>query len=53
MGGVNDKDYEDIPRWCKRRKGKTLDLFVGELQHFGYWAENAEDVYNLLWENTP
>lgn len=52
-GGVNDPDYEDLPRWCKRRKGKTLDLFVLELQNNGYWVESAEEVYNLLWKNIP
>ncbi|MEM3593826.1 MAG: DNA polymerase [Candidatus Jordarchaeaceae archaeon] len=50
-GGVNDKDYEYLPKWCIRRKtGRGLDEFVIKLQEAGYPAGSANEVYELLWK---
>lgn len=48
-GGVNDSDYEDYPRWCKRKKGKTLDVLIDRLIINGYPVNGTDDVYKLLW----
>ena len=48
-GGINDPDYEDLPRWCKRKKGRGLDEFVLKLQDAGFWVETANDVFEMLW----
>ncbi len=50
LGGVNDADYENLPRWCKRRKGKTLDYLLSELADAGFYFETANDLYSALWE---
>ncbi len=48
LGGVNDPDYEYLPRWCKRKRGRPLDELVAELQTAGFWYDNADDLYNAL-----
>jgi hypothetical protein len=48
-GGINDPDYEDYPRWCKKKGGKTLDLFIDTLNELGFHVTSTDDVYNLLW----
>lgn len=50
LGGVNDPDYMSIPRWCKRRKGKTLDYLLSELTEAGFYFESANELYQALWE---
>jgi len=47
-GGLNDKDYEDIPVWAKRKNGVTLDYLVISLQEDGYDVETSNDVYKLI-----
>ncbi len=49
LGGINDPDYELLPRWCKRKKGHTLDYLISELREAGYWLEDANELYDLLW----
>lgn len=49
-GGVNDRDYEEIPRWCKRKNGRTLDLLVSELAEEGIPVTCADDLFELLQE---
>lgn len=49
-GGVNDPDYQDLPRWCKRKSGYGLDVLVGELSAEGVPVQSAEDLYKLLKE---
>lgn len=52
LGGIKDKDYEDIPIWARRKNGRALDEIAIELKaeiperHI----EEGEDVYNLLLE---
>ena len=48
MGGINDKDYDFIPKYLKRKKGRGLDELAGELKEFGYGTECANDVYSLI-----
>lgn len=43
-GGVNDPDYEDIPRWARRKKGRRLDELAINLG-----MDTANEVYQLLW----
>jgi len=53
LGGVNDPDYEDLPRWCIRRKtGRTLDYLSGEIAGAGWPVEDGEGLYDLILENT-
>lgn len=47
-GGVNDGDYENLPRWAKRKTGRPLDELVAELQEQGYNVSNANDLYEQL-----
>ena len=49
-GGINDSDYEYLPRWCKRKAGSRLDVFVVKLQGLGFYCESANDVYEMLWQ---
>lgn len=49
-GGINDRSYENIPRWCKRKNGHTLDLLVSELAEEGIPVTCADDLYQLLQE---
>ncbi len=52
LGGIKDRDYEDIPIWARRKNGRALDEIAIELKaeiperHI----EEADDVYNLLLE---
>jgi hypothetical protein len=49
LGGVKDKDYEYLPRWCKRNKsGRPLDVLAAELREAGYPVNSADDIYNML-----
>jgi len=50
LGGVNDSDYEFIPTWAKRKKGRRLDEIALEISDYlpEYHIEEAEDVYKLL-----
>jgi hypothetical protein len=52
-GGINDRSYENIPRWCKRKNGHTLDLLVSELAEEGIPVTCADDLYQLLQEVSP
>ena len=53
LGGVNDPDFEDLPRWCIRRKtGRPLDYLAGEIAGAGWPVEDGQDLYDLIWENT-
>ena len=47
-GGINDRDYEDIPPWAKRKNGRTLDEHVGEIAGEGYPVRTANDLYELI-----
>lgn len=49
LGGVNDPDFESLPRWCKRRKGYALDYLLSELAAAGYYFADSNDLYNALW----
>lgn len=49
LGGVKvPSDYEYLPHWCKRKKGMPIDQMVDELHPWGYWFEDANDLYNYL-----
>jgi len=51
LGGVNDRDYESLPRWCIRRKtGHTLDELSVSLREEGWPVEDANSLYSLIWE---
>lgn len=50
LGGINDPDYPIIPRWAKRRKGKTLDYLLSELAAAGYYFTDSNHLYNTLRE---
>lgn len=52
-GGVNDSDYETIPRWAKRKNGKPMDELVGEMAEHGVHLASADDLYVLLQEVSP
>ena len=49
-GGVRDTDYELIPRWAKRKNGRTLDVIVSELKEEGIPLNGADDLYTLIQE---
>ncbi|NMC61666.1 MAG: DUF3990 domain-containing protein [SAR324 cluster bacterium] len=51
LGGINDKDYKDIPLYLKRKTGRGLDELVLEMQGEGYQVENADDLYALIQES--
>ena len=51
MGGIKDKDYENIPIWARRKNGIPLDCTVIDLAEEGYQVENADDVFNLILES--
>ena len=51
LGGVNDPDYEYLPRWCKRKTGKGLDYLAAEITAQGFPVEDAEGLYLLITEN--
>lgn len=51
LGGVNDPDYEYLPRWCKRKTGKGLDFLAAEVTAQGYPVEDAEGLYELITSN--
>ena len=48
LGGVNDMDYEYLPRWCKRKTGKPLDVLAAEVTAQGFYVEDAEALYELI-----
>ncbi len=50
LGGVKPGgDYENLPRWCKRKNGGRIDTLVGEVAASGYQVSNAEELFRLLW----
>lgn len=52
LGGVNDTDYESIPRWAKNKKrGKGLDQLVSELAGYGFIFADANELYDRLWRD--
>jgi len=51
LGGVNDKDYEYLPRWSKRKRGKGIDELVTELNSHGYYYNDANELFEELWTN--
>jgi hypothetical protein len=51
LGGINDPDYEYIPRWAKRKKGSCLDVLVAELQAQGIYVADANELYELITSN--
>jgi hypothetical protein len=48
LGGVNDPDYETIPRWARRKKGYTLGELVQELAGEGYPLPDSEALYEFI-----
>lgn len=48
MGGVNDPDYEYLPKWCKRKTGRPLDQLVLEINNHGFNCSDANDLYKLV-----
>jgi hypothetical protein len=51
LGGIKPSpDYDFIPRWAKRIRGQSLDTIVAELQELGYVYQDADDLYNKIWE---
>jgi hypothetical protein len=46
--GVNDRDYEYIPRWCKRKKGYTLSEINDELAAAGFMFPDAGALYEYI-----
>lgn len=50
LGGVNDPDYEYLPRWCKRKKGNPLDVLADEVRERGFPVNNADELYDLITE---
>jgi hypothetical protein len=54
LGGVWDPDYELIPRWCKRKKGKGFDVLVGEVNELGgYNFETANELFEFVCTISP
>jgi hypothetical protein len=50
LGGIRPStDYDEIPRWCKRIKGRALDGIVTELGSLGFRFIDADDLYNYIW----
>lgn len=50
LGGVRPKgDYESLPRWCRRRNGRTLDDLATEVRAYGYQVQDANDLWEMLW----
>lgn len=50
LGGIRPStDYDEIPRWCKRIKGRALDDIVTELGSLGFRFIDADDLYNYIW----
>lgn len=53
LGGVRPGgDYEDIPRWCKRKNGCHLDTLVGMVSAAGYPVTNADKLLDLIYAYT-
>lgn len=52
LGGIDDKDYEYIPIWARRKGGRQLDDIAVELEHEYPWIENADAVYRLILKAT-
>lgn len=50
LGGINDQDYESIPRWAKRKQGFTLAEIAQEMSGRGYPLEDGEALYKLMQE---
>lgn len=48
LGGVNDRDYETIPRWAKRKNGYTLGEIAQELIGLGYPEMDANELFEML-----
>jgi len=49
LGGVNDSNYKYLPKWCIRKStGRTLDDLVTELASYGYYFEDANELYDYL-----
>jgi hypothetical protein len=41
-------DYENIPRWAKRKDGIPLDMMVAQVQAAGFPVEDADGLYEML-----
>lgn len=51
LGGIRPSfDYDDLPRWCKRINGRSLDDLATELNSLGYQFQDADQLYMYLWE---
>jgi len=48
LGGVNDPDYENIPRWARRKNGYTLGELLQELAGEGYPLPDSEALYEFI-----
>lgn len=48
IGGVWDKDFENVPVSIKRKNGVPLDEMVIELQGFGYNVQDSNDLFRLI-----
>jgi len=50
-GGIRpSRDYDSLPRWCKRNKGMGIDVMVDELTSEGYPIRDADELYRKIWE---
>jgi hypothetical protein len=48
LGGVQDRDYEFIPPYLKRRGGYTLGELTQELNTLGYIFADADQLYEFI-----
>lgn len=52
IGGVNDPDFESIPRWALQKKsGVGLDVILEDLKERGYIFDSIAELYEYLWKN--
>lgn len=50
LGGIKPtKDYEEVPRWCKRIKGQGIDELATELSAMGFNFSSGNDLYSYIW----
>ncbi|MCK9327713.1 MAG: hypothetical protein M0P69_19620 [Bacteroidales bacterium] len=48
MGGINDRDYESIPKWARRLHGFTMSEIAQELNVRGYPLRDGEELYQMI-----
>lgn len=48
QGGIKPGDYEDLPKWCKRKNGTAIDEAVAEVAAAGFRVEDANSLFDML-----